>query len=402
MNVFFKVWCRVFQGVMRLSSPMLPWREPELLEFSDGTHGLGAYIKNKGYAKVFVVTGPNVFKKGLADELLKGFDENSIKYELFNRVVNNPTIDNIEEAYALYKSSGCDAIVALGGGSPMDLAKVVGARAVKPSQPVKKMKGLLKVLKRLPDLYAIPTTAGSGSETTIAAVVSDSKTHEKYAINDLSLIPRYAILDPRLTVGLPPMTTATTGMDALTHAVEAYIGKSNSKLTAQRAEQAVKLIFDNLYNAYKDGSDMTARANMQKASYYAGVAFTRAYVGYVHALAHALGGFYGTAHGLANSVLLPVVLESYGESAYKPLAKLADITGVCDVNDSLQTKAVKFINKIKEMNCAMGIPEKIEEIKQEDIPAMAKRAEQESNPLYPVPKLMDEQELQSLYRKIAK
>lgn len=397
MNALQKIWCRTYQTVMKAATPLLPWREPELLEFENGTRGLGAFVRNKGYAKMLVVTGPNVYKKGLADELIRGLDENGVKYALFNRVVNNPTIDNIEEAYALYKAEGCDSIVALGGGSPMDLAKVVGARAAKPNKPVKKMKGLLKIMKRIPDLYAIPTTAGSGSETTIAAVVSDSKTHEKYPINDLSLIPRYAILDPKLTVALPPSTTATTGMDALTHAVEAYIGRSNTKKTKESAEKAVKLIFDNLFKAYEHGDDIEARRNMQRASYYAGVAFTRAYVGYVHALAHALGGFYGTPHGLANSVLLPVVLEFYGESAHKPLARLAEITGICTDKDDDAAKATKFIDKIKEMNALMDIPSNIDGIKPEDVPEMAKRAAAEGNPLYPVPRLLGEDELAKIY-----
>lgn len=397
MNALQKIWCRTYQAVMKAATPFLPWREPELLEFENGTRGLGAFVRNKGYAKMLVVTGPNVYKKGLADELIRGLEENGVEYALFNRVVNNPTIDNIEEAYALYKAEGCDSIVALGGGSPMDLAKVVGARAAKPNKPVKKMKGLLKIMKRIPDLYAIPTTAGSGSETTIAAVVSDSKTHEKYPINDLSLIPRYAILDPKLTVALPPSTTATTGMDALTHAVEAYIGRSNTKKTKESAEKAVKLIFDNLLKAYEHGDDIEARRNMQRASYYAGVAFTRAYVGYVHALAHALGGFYGTPHGLANSVLLPVVLEYYGESAHKPLARLAEITGICTDKDDDAAKATKFIDRIKEMNALMDIPSNIDGIKPEDVPEMAKRAAAEGNPLYPVPRLLGEDELAKIY-----
>ena len=397
MNALQKIWCRTYQAVMKAATPFLPWREPELLEFENGTRGLGAFVRNKGYAKMLVVTGPNVYKKGLADELIRGLEENGVEYALFNRVVNNPTIDNIEEAYALYKAEGCDSIVALGGGSPMDLAKVVGARAAKPNKPVKKMKGLLKIMKRIPDLYAIPTTAGSGSETTIAAVVSDSKTHEKYPINVLSLIPRYAILDPKLTVALPPSTTATTGMDALTHAVEAYIGRSNTKKTKESAEKAVKLIFDNLLKAYEHGDDIEARRNMQRASYYAGVAFTRAYVGYVHALAHALGGFYGTPHGLANSVLLPVVLEYYGESAHKPLARLAEITGICTDKDDDAAKATKFIDRIKEMNALMDIPSNIDGIKPEDVPEMAKRAAAEGNPLYPVPRLLGEDELAKIY-----
>ena len=400
MNIFYKCYCRAFQKTMKLVSPLLPWREPQLLAPEGGAAGLGAMIAGK-YRKVFVVTGPNVYKKGLADGLLRGFDNAGVEYELFNRVVNNPTIDNIEEAYTVYRNAECDAIVALGGGSPMDLAKVVGARVARPDKSVKQMKGLLKIRKRIPDLYAIPTTAGSGSETTLAAVVSDGATHEKYAINDVSLIPRYAILDPAMTMGLPPQTTATTGMDALTHAVEAYIGGSNTKLTRQRAEQAVKLIFAYLKKAYDDGADLEARTNMQKASYYAGVAFTRAYVGYVHALAHALGGFYGTPHGLANAVLLPVVLECYGESAAKPLARLADIVGIGENGDDDKSKAAKFVARIREMNDEMGIPRTIEGIKPDDIPLMAERAFKEACPLYPVPRILDRPQLEELYRAIS-
>ena len=362
MNAFYKFYCRVFQKTMKLVSPLLPWREPQLLSPEGGAEGLGAMIKGK-YRKVFVVTGPNVFKKGLADGLLRGFDGAGVKYELFNRVVNNPTIDNIEEAFTVYRNAECDAIVALGGGSPMDLAKVVGARAARPEKKVKQMKGLLKIRKRIPDLYAI--------------------------------------LDPKTTVGLPPQTTATTGMDALTHAVEAYIGGSNTKLTRMRAEQAVKLIFENLEKAYADGADIDARTNMQKASYYAGVAFTRAYVGYVHALAHALGGFYGTPHGLANAVLLPVVLEYYGKSAEKPLARLADIVGASELGDDDAAKAAKFVSKVKEMNANMGIPTTIEGIKPEDIPLMADRAFKEACPLYPVPEILDRPQLEELYRMIS-
>lgn len=400
MNGFYKFYCRIFQKTMKCVSPLLPWREPQLLDLPGGAAGLGAFIKGK-YRRIFLVTGPNVYRKGLADGLIRGLEENGVPYELFNKVVNNPTIDNIEEAFSAYRSADCDAIVALGGGSPMDLAKVVGAKAARPNMDVRKMKGLLKIRKRIPDLYAIPTTAGSGSETTLAAVVSDGATHEKYAINDVSLIPRYAILDPQMTAGLPPQTTATTGMDALTHAVEAYIGGSNTSLTARRAEQAVELIFSNLMLAYENGSDMEARANMQKASYYAGVAFTRAYVGYVHALAHALGGFYGTAHGLANAVILPIVLEYYGKSAHKKLAALADIVGVCDEKDDDAAKAAKFIRKIKDMNNAMGIPSSIEGIRDEDIPLMAERAAAEANPLYPVPEILGKEQLEELYRLIA-
>lgn len=184
-------------------------------------------------------------------------------------------------------------------------------------------------VKKLPLLMAVPTTAGTGSETTLAAVITDAQTRHKYAINDFPLIPRYAVLDPKVTLSLPPFVTATTGMDALTHAVEAYIGNSSTRGTRKNAEMAVKLIFENLDTAYTNGSDIDARRNMLHASYYAGCAFTKSYVGYVHAVAHSLGGEYNVPHGLANAVLLPFVLQEYGETIHQKLYKLAVAAGIC-------------------------------------------------------------------------
>lgn len=249
------------------------------------------------------------------------------------------------------------------------------------------MKGVLKVRKKPPSLFAVPTTAGTGSEATIAAVITDSKTHIKYQINDMALIPRYAVLDPALTIGLPAHITGATGMDALTHAVEAYIGKSNTRETKELSRKAVRLIFDNILTAYSAGANIAARENMLKASYYAGNAFTRAYIGYVHALAHALGGLYGIPHGLANAIVLPYVLEYYGSAVYKPLAELSDCAGISFPSDTREQKAKKFISVIRKMNQGMNIPDKIENIKRTDIPLLAKRAAKEANPFYPVPRM---------------
>ena len=266
------------------------------------------------------------------------------------------------------------------------------------------MKGVLKVLKKIPPFFAVPTTAGTGSEATLAAVITDSKTHDKYAINDPVLIPHYAVLDPELTVKLPKHITSTTGMDALTHAVEAYIGRSNNKLTSDLSEKATKLIFENITKAYDNGEDIEARQNMQLAAYYAGISFARAYVGYVHAIAHSLGGQYGVPHGLANSVILPYVLDYFGESAYPRLARLAEIVGIDGKDDAEKAKA--FIEAIRKLNEHMNIPKYIKAkdggdlIRDEDIPVMAERAYKEANPLYPVPKFMGREELTQMYYTI--
>lgn len=298
----------------------------------------------------------------------------------------------------MYVKNGCEGVIAFGGGSAMDCAKVAAARVVKPNQSVRAMRGQLKVHKKLPPLFAVPTTAGTGSETTVAAVVTDPETHEKNAVNDTCLRPKYAVLDPELTVGLPPHITSTTGMDALTHAVEAYIGKSNTKETIAEAEEAVKLIFANLEKAYADGKDLEARGNMLKGSYLAGRAFTHAYVGYVHAIAHNLGGLYGTPHGLANAVILPYVLDYYDDCIYPQLAKLADIAGVSAPGMSTADKGKAFIAAIRQMNENMNIPSTFDMIKEEDIPLLVQRALKEGNPLYPVPKIMDAKDCEAVIR----
>lgn len=300
----------------------------------------------------------------------------------------------------MYLQHGAQAIIAFGGGSSMDCAKAAGARIVKPRQSVRRMRGILKIRKRLPLLIAVPTTAGTGSETTLTAVITDSERHYKYPINDLCLIPRYAVLDYHETLGLPADLTATTGMDALTHAVEAYIGGSTTRETRRMAEEAVSLIFRYLRAAYENGQDKRARSAMLRASYHAGAAFTRSYVGYVHAVAHTLGGQYKIPHGLANAVTLPVVLRMYGSACEKRLARLAKKTGIADRRANDHRAAQIFIRWVQRLNDRMGIPRHFPQIRDEDIPLMARHADREGNPLYPVPVLMDRKELEKIYHRL--
>ena len=283
----------------------------------------------------------------------------------------------------------------------MDCAKALGARLVYPKRSLGQLKGILRVMRTLPPLIAIPTTAGTGSEVTLAAIITDSEKQHKYALMSFPLIPRYAVLDAVLTYSLPPHLTATTGIDALTHATEAYIGRSTTKETRRLALEAAKLIFENIENAYNDGHNRIARENMLFAAYKAGIAFSKSYVGYIHAVAHSLGGTYGTPHGLANAVIIPYVLEDYGKSAYKKLHEIGIAVGVSDKNDSHEIGAKKFIKAVRNLNKRIGIPDKLTGIKKSDIPQMARNAEAEANPLYPVPKLMTRKELEKFYYIIA-
>lgn len=398
MNPLQTLWCRAFQLCFRAALPVLPYREPERLDRVEQVPGV---LGRLGVGSVLLVTDKNLRAAPAAGRLTAALDAAGIACTVFDGVDPNPTMHNVEDAFALYRQCGAGAIIAFGGGSPMDCAKAVGARATYPKKSVGKMKGLLKVLRPIPPLIAIPTTAGTGSEVTLTAVITDREKHHKYTMNSFPLIPRYAVLDPSVTVSLPKDLTATTGMDALTHAVEAYIGRSTTRRTRALALDAVQRIFSSIETAYQNGEDLAARQQMLLAAYEAGVAFSRSYVGYVHAVAHSLGGQYNIPHGFANAVLLPLVLEEYGPCVYKKLHRIGVAAGVCDGADSDAVGAQKFIDAVKGLDRRMGIPETIAGIEEKDIPKMSRYAAAEANPLYPVPRLWNAKELEALYRKAA-
>ena len=394
MNTLRKIYCRAFQKAFHIAIPFLPYRKPKI---AGSIKELPEIIMRHKCTHVLIITDGGIMKLGLTRRLEKALKEAGIPYTIYDKTVANPTTVNVCEALELYHKEGCDAIIGFGGGSSMDCAKAVGACAVKPNQSLAQMKGILKVHKKLPLLMAVPTTAGTGSETTLAAVITDADTRYKYAINDFPLIPRYAVLDPKVTLSLPPFITATTGMDALTHAVEAYIGNSTTIDTRRDALKAVKLIFENIDIAYEHGDNIQARRNMLHASFYAGCAFTKSYVGYVHAVAHSLGGQYNVPHGLANAILLPLVLREYGSCIDKKLHRLAIAAGLADKNTPDHEAAELFIRSIEEMKERFGIVNIVKEIQETDIPKLAHYADKEANPLYPVPKLMDASELEKFY-----
>ena len=397
MNIFKKFYCRTYQGVFRMMLPILPYRQPKPLA---NCQDIVYTLQDHKIASVLLVTDKSIRGLGLTQELEGAIKENKIAITVFDKTVPNPTTENVDEALKLYKENGCQAIIAFGGGSAMDCAKATGARVARPKKTLGQMKGVLKVGKPIPLLIAVPTTGGTGSETTLAAVITDSETRHKYAINDFPLIPKYAALIPELTLGLPPKLTATTGMDALTHAIEAYIGRSTTKETRKRALQATKAIFENIEIAYRDGKNLKARRNMLNASYSAGLAFTISYVGYVHAIAHSLGGKYNIPHGLANAIILPYVLKKYGSKVNKKLWKMGVYAGLFDQNTAYEKGAKLFIEKIEKLNKSMNIGTQISEIQEEDIPELAKTAEKEGNPLYPVPVLWTAKDLEEIYREV--
>ena len=390
-KVLLTAGCRIYQGVFKLANYVVPYRMPEYLEGPGSIGKLPSFLKEKGLNDVLFITGTGMLRRGQADPMLKAMNEEGIRYTTLGFDRPDPTCDDVEKGWRTYEENGCKVIVAMGGGSRIDCAKGVAAKVVHPKKKITQLQGVLKVHKKIPPFVAIPTTAGTGSETTIAAVITDSESHHKASINDPCLIPEYAVLDPVLTVGLPPDTTATTGMDALCHAVEAYTNHTyNTKLENRLAKEAVKLIYHNLLKAYHDGSDLEARQKMQLGAFYAGRAFTRGSVGYVHAIGHTLGGLYGMPHGLAMSILLPHVMRRFGSKAHRRLAELADVCGLQGRNDA--EKANAFIDWIEEAKIEMQLPDKVDVIEDKDVEQIISWAMKEANPLYPVPEVWDRED----------
>lgn len=391
--------CRSFQAILKVGNYCMGYRMPEYLEGPGKIRELGDFLREKGIQDVLVVTGMGMVRRGQVQPLLDGFQRAGIRHYVKAFEHPDPTSLDVEAGFAAYQEQGCKAIVALGGGSRIDCAKAIAAKVAHPNKSVAQLQGLLKVHKPIVPFVAIPTTAGAGSETTVAAVITDSQTHRKAAINDPCLIPRYAVLDPELTVGLPPYTTATTGMDALAHAMEAYTNHTyNTKLENRLAKEAVRLIYHNLLTAYSQGDNLEARQNMQRGAFYAGRAFTRGCVGYVHAIGHTLGGLYGVSHGLAMAVLLPHVMRAYGTAAQKRLGELARVCGIPGNTDAELAKG--FLRWIEHTNQAMGLPKGFDMIRDKDIDQMITWAKKEANPLYPVPVVWGREELGRVIQSI--
>ena len=391
----YKILCRTYQTVMKVGNYFLPYHTPKCIQGPSCVNKVASYVKKENISNVLIVIGKHISKSGLADNMINELEKENIMYTIFNNIDPNPTSDNVEEGYNIFKENQCQGIIVFGGGGPMDCAKAIAAKVAQPNKSISQLQGILKVHKKVPPLFAVPTTSGTGSETTIAAVITDSKTRHKASINDTALIPEYAFLDPLLTIGLPPNITAITGMDALCHAVEAYTNSRYcTKLENELAKKAVKLIYDNLYIAYVDGNNIKARQNMQKAAFFAGRAFTRGCVGYVHAIGHTLGGLYDVPHGLAMAVILPHVLRQYDYHIYDKLADLADVCGISGVNN--QDKAIKFIEWIETVNKKMGLQSSMNMIQDKDIPQIIEWAMKEANPLYPVPVIWNKDDFEKL------
>jgi len=378
---------------------LLPIPQPMLLVGPGASRRLGQALCGFGHKKILIVTDRVVAEMGLPDALTKALSEGGTAHVIFDAITPDAPIPLIEQGIAFYRKEGCDAIVAFGGGSPMDAAKTI-ALAVANKKPPRQLVGYFKGLRHPVPLYAVPTTAGTGSEVTVAAVVSDPKTNRKLVIADTRLVPAMAALDPSLMTGLPRHVTAATGMDALTHAIEAFIGNWSTGYTDRMALAAVGMIYDNLRIAYRNGKNLAAREQMALASTYAGLAFTRANVGYVHAIAHQLGGKYHTPHGLANAIMLPHVLKFLSPAIIKKLAVLAVRAKAGNEGERAAVRAKKFLDSIDALSRDLGIPRHLDALREADIPELAKAACWEADTNYPVPRYMSPGTCEELLRQV--
>jgi len=373
-----------------------PAAQPKPITFigSGSIKQLCEAMANFGLKKIFLVTDKPLVELGLIDGAKQALLDSGVEVVVYDGVLPDPTFAVIGEGLASLTDSQCDGVLAFGGGSSMDAAKIMALAASNKMSPLD-LVGLNKAkLPSLP-LFAIPTTAGTGSEVTIAAVPSDDETHAKQPIVDNKMVPVACALDPTIMTGLPPHITAATGMDALTHAIESYIGNWGTPETERLGSAAVKLIFQHLPTAYEDGNTLASREAMALASYYAGLAFSQAMVGFVHAISHQLGAHYGIPHGLANAVVLPHILEYSKEAAQQKIAQLVVSAGLGESGEDEAILAQRLIDEVVKLNKRVGIPRGFEQIKPEDVAEISSGACTEGNS-YPVPKYMDAQDCRKI------
>jgi len=384
--------------LMKIVATFLPGASYMAFTGSGSAGQLCRYIGQMGVRRLLVVTDKPLRELGLVDRATAELASAGVACAVYDGIEPDPTFGQVQAGVAAWRQHGAEAVLAVGGGSSMDAAKVIAAAATSDRDP-RQWVGFAKIKHDVPPIYAIPTTSGTGSEATIGSVLSDDRTHEKGVISARQLLPAAVALDPDLLTGLPAPITAATGLDALTHAVEAYICIWDRGTARQHAAAAVKLIFRHLETAYRDGSDREAREGMSLAAYYAGIAINQVNVGNVHAIAHQLGGKYGIPHGVANSLVLPHVLEFTFDDTRARLAELAELAGVAEPGADEEAHARAFITAVRQLRRSVGLPERSEKIRSEDYDYLCNLALAECE-AYPVPRMLDREGTLAILREI--
>ena len=344
-------------------------------------HGKGAVreiageVKRRGYRKALLCCGPHLAKSGAAEKITAILREAGAEYEIFSDIKANPTIENVQNGVRAYQKSGADFIVAVGGGSPMDTAKAIGIIANNPEfSDVRSLEGTAPTRNPSVPIIAVPTTAGTAAEVTINYVITDVENRRKFVCVDVHDLPVVAVVDPDMMASMPAGLTAATGMDALTHAIEGYITRAAWEMTDMFHLKAIELIASSLRGAVQNTEE--GREGMALGQYIAGMGFSNVGLGIVHSMAHALGAVYDTPHGVANAILLPVVMEYNAEATgekYKHIAKAMGVENTESMSMEEYRKAA--VEAVRKLSADIGIPADLKEIaREEDVPFLSRSA----------------------------
>ena len=390
-TLYYKFMAFVVTWLLRL----LPRNAPVVYKGVNSALVMCEQVAILGFTRVIIVTDNFLGGSGILDGIKSTLADTNVEFVVYDGVLPDPSFDQVQEGEALLRTEKCQAVIAVGGGSVLDAAKMMAMLHTNPG-PLEKFDGIQKCKKPGLPLFAVPTTAGTGSEITLAAIITDPVSHKKIPVVDSKMIPGYVALDAEIMKGMPPGITAATGMDALTHAVESYLSKASNEATEIQARAAIRLIFKYLVKAYHDGGDMAARDGMALASFYAGAAFGKTSVGYVHGIAHQLGRVCGTPHGNANAMVLPEVLAAYGDCVHQRLADLARLVNLGETGSSSSQLAGLFIQAIIDMRQEMDLPLQPQDLKLQDVPGIVEEALTEAGALYPVPRYMSADEVRNI------
>ena len=387
---------------LKVFSHLIPLPRPLLFVGEDACNELCDMVINEGGTNVFIVTDAVLNKLGIPAKVTDYLDQHNIRYQVYDGITPDPTFAVVEEGLSQTVNAKCDAIIAIGGGSVIDAAKMIAMSQGNNCKP-QKLIGILKARKKGVPLYCIPTTAGTGSEATLGAVVSDNDTHQKALSIDPKMIPLAAAIDPVIMKGMPKHITADTGIDVLTHALEAWMSANASVETDYYAASATKAVMQYLPIAYENGEDLQAREEMGIAAHYGGIAFNKAGLGYVHAIAHQLGAYYGIPHGRANAIVLPYVLDVNRQASKKRLAKLAKQTGMIrqgNAGNSDAEIADHLIAQVRDLIASLHIDPAVRGMQSSDFDDIAKAAAKEVSDTYAVPTYLSPAEIKDILTRI--
>ncbi|GGE55805.1 alcohol dehydrogenase [Streptosporangium jomthongense] len=387
-------------AALKLIVKLIPTPMPHTLLGRQSRLRLAEHMAHFGFKRVLLVTDEALFNLGVTDPIAKRLNELGVETVVYSGVTPDPGFLVVENGLNVLEQNSCDALLAVGGGSSIDAAKVMALAAANRKTP-RKLVGILKARKRALPLFVIPTTAGTGSEVTIGAVISDENTHVKNLVIDPKLVPLAAALDPEIMAGMPRSVTADTGIDALTHCLESWISDFSTPETEFYSGAGVKLVLKYLEKACENGEDYEARDAMALAANYGGLALNKTGLGYVHAIAHQLGTQYGVPHGRANAIVLPHILEINRHCAQARLAALARLCELASAADSDVVAADTLIQRINELLMALPIERKVEGIDQKHFAEMARAAMKEAHGTYAVPRYLNGADITRVLRVIS-